>query len=118
MVTDATETDTFTSRTCGHGVAAGTEARGLRKCRTWSRLRHTGQSDASWTGTRRACALSRGAVSSRADTRAAGGSGPRYQPGPDAVPSNTGVTPPGHEPPHQGLVRVARTICAPSAACQ
>jgi len=58
MVTDATDTDTFTSRTCGHGVAAGTGAGGARKCRTWTRLRHTGQSDASWTGTRRAFAFS------------------------------------------------------------
>src|SRR5207247_2648607 len=37
---------------------------------------------------------------------------------PDAAPSITGVTRPGHEPPHQGLVRVARTIRAPSATCQ
>jgi len=58
MVPEATGTVTFTSRTCGHAVAAGAGAGGARKCRTCSRLRQTGQSDASWTGSRRALALS------------------------------------------------------------
>jgi hypothetical protein len=44
--------------------------------------------------------------------------GPDTNECPDAAPSITGVTRPGHEPPHAGLVRSGATIRAPSATCQ
>src|SRR5579862_9631775 len=57
MTMDAIANVTIISRSWGDGGAAGAGAGGVRKCRTWSRLRHTGQSVASWPGTRRALML-------------------------------------------------------------
>ena len=73
MVTAALVTVTIRSRSCGQDGPPGVGAGGMMKCRTWTRLRHTGQSVASWPGTRRSFALSRDRVSSRADAGAVGG---------------------------------------------
>jgi hypothetical protein len=50
---------TAATASCGsrNGVDVGVGAGGARKCRAWSKLRHTGQSDASWIGTRRGATL-------------------------------------------------------------
>jgi len=74
MMADGSETVSFASRGRGQGVPGAAGATGARKCRTWSRLRHTGQSDASWAGTLRAFKLSCGPAASHADARAADGS--------------------------------------------
>jgi hypothetical protein len=47
MMADAIETVGLASHGCCHGIAADVGTGGARKCRTWSRLLHTGQSDAS-----------------------------------------------------------------------
>jgi hypothetical protein len=59
-IAETIETVGTASRGCGNGVVVGVGAAGARKCRVWSKLRHTGQSDASCIGPRRGATLGPG----------------------------------------------------------